>query len=86
MALYNIVFKKSVTKDVKSIPKKDLKKILVRIKKLEKTPRPKGVEKLTNQEQYRVRQEKYRILYTIEDTIICITIIKIGHRKSVYKK
>jgi len=67
MAVYNIFFKKSVWKDFEGITKKDLKRILNRIETLAKDPRPPGCEKLTGQERYRVRQGRYRIVYSIQD-------------------
>lgn len=85
MAEYEIFFKESVWKDFKKIPKGELKKILSRIEKLSDAPRPKGCEKLTAQELYRVRQGKYRIVYSIKDNELIIWVIKVGHRKNVYR-
>jgi mRNA interferase RelE/StbE len=85
MAAYNLFFKKSVEKDFKSVPKKDLKRILDRIKMLAKNPRPSGCEKLTGQERYRVRQGRYRIVYSIHENELTIWIVKVGHRKDVYR-
>ena len=85
MAAYNIFFKKSVEKDFKSVPKKDLKRILDRIKMLAENPRPSGCEKLTGQERYRVRQGRYRIVYSIHKNELTIWIVKVGHRKDVYR-
>ncbi len=86
MAAYKIYFRKSVENDFKIIPKKDAKKILERIKSLKMEPRPHGCEKLTGQERYRLRQGKYRILYSILDKNLIIWIVKIGHRKDVYRQ
>jgi mRNA interferase RelE/StbE len=85
MAAYNIFFKKSVQKDLSSIPKNDLKKILSRIENLGEDPRPAGCEKLTGHERYRLRQGRYRILYSIQDEELTIWIVKVGHRKDVYR-
>ena len=85
MAGYKIFFKKSVEKDFKSIPKTDLKRILDRIKSLAGDPRPTGCEKLTGQERYRVRQGLYRIIYSIQDYELTIWVVKVGHRKDVYR-
>jgi len=85
MAAYNIFFKRSVEKDLKTIPKKDLNRILDRIKKLAEDPRPSGSEKLTGQERYRVRQGLYRIVYSIQDNELTVWVIKVGHRKDVYR-
>jgi mRNA interferase RelE/StbE len=85
MASYRIVFKKSVAKDLRPIPKKDVQRILKRIDGLADDPRPAGAEKLSGDEKYRIRQDSYRILYEIEDDIITVTIVKVGHRRDVYR-
>jgi len=85
MAAYKIFFKKSVWKDFESIPERDLKKILKRIEMLGDAPRPAGCEKLTGQERYRLRQGRYRILYSIQDDELTVWVVKIGHRKDVYR-
>ncbi len=85
MASYRIVFKTSVVKDFRQIPKKDVQRILKRIDSLKEDPRPAGVEKLSGAEKYRLRQGNYRILYRIEDEIITVTIVKVGHRSDVYR-
>ena len=85
MASYSIVFKQSVAKDLRSIPIKDVQRILNRIDSLAEDPRPAGAEKLSGDEKYRIRQGNYRILYTIEDDIITVTIVKVGHRRDVYR-
>lgn len=84
MAEYDIYFKESVWKELKKIPKNDLKRILSRIENLGDDPRPTGCEKLTGHELYRVRQGKYRIVYSIQDKELTVWIIKVGHRKNVY--
>lgn len=85
MASYRIVFKKSVAKDLRPIPKKDVQRILKRIDGLADDPRPAGADKLSGDEKYRIRQGNYRILYGIEDDIITVTIVKVGHRRDVYR-
>ena len=85
MGGYRIFFKKSVEKDLSGIPKKDVRKILNRIKALESDPRPPGCEKLTGQERYRLRQGLYRIVYSIQDDELTIWVVKVGHRKDVYR-
>ena len=85
MAAYRVFFKRSVGKDFASIPKKDAKRILNRIKTLEKDPRPPGCEKLTGQERYSLRQGRYRIVYSIQDDELIVWVVKVGHRKAVYR-
>ena len=85
MAAYKIFFRKSVEKDFSAIPKQDLRKVLRRIEMLSKDPRPSGCEKLTGQERYRVRQGRYRIVYSIQDKDLTVWIVKVGHRKDIYR-
>jgi len=85
MAEYRIYFKESVEKDFSAIPKKDLQKILRPIKTLTKDPRPRGHEKLTGRERYRFRQGRYRIIYSIQDEDLTVWVVKVGHRKVVYR-
>ena len=85
MAEYKIYFKESVEKDFRTIPKEDLKKIVLRIQALSRDPRPPGHEKLTGKERYRIRQGHYRIIYSIQDKEFTVWVVKIGHRKDVYR-
>jgi mRNA interferase RelE/StbE len=85
MAEYEILFKESVWKDLKKVPKSDLKRILSRIEKLGDDPRPVRCEKLTGEELYRVRQGNYRIVYSIQDNELTVWVVKVGHRKDVYR-
>jgi len=85
MAVYKILFKKSVWKDFESIPKKDLKKILKRIELLGEDPRPPGCQELSGQERYRLRQGRYRIVYSIQDMELSVWVVKVGHRKDIYR-
>jgi mRNA interferase RelE/StbE len=85
MAGYRVFFKSFVEKDFSAIPKKDVKRILDRIKTLEDNPRPTGCEKLTGQEKYRLRQGRYRIVYSIQDDELTVWVVKVGHRKDIYR-
>jgi len=79
MAEYKIYFKRSAVKDLDAIPQKDLQRIINRIDLLKENPRPPGCEKLSGQERYRVRQGSYRIIYSIQDDVLTIWVVKIGH-------
>lgn len=85
MAVYKIYFKASVEKDFKKIPKKDTKNILQRIDSLRIEPRPINCEKLSDQERYRIRQGRYRIIYSIQDNELTIWVVKMAHRKDIYR-
>ena len=86
MAKYKLYFRESVEKDFRVIPKKDLIKILKRIDSLTIDPRPSGCEKLTGQERYRLRQGRYRILYSIQDEELTVWIVRVAHRKDIYRR
>ena len=85
MAKYEISIKKSAVKELENIPKKELQKIVKKIKTLSSDPRPQGFQKLSHREQYRIRQGDYRIIYSIEDDDFTVHIIKVGHRKEIYR-
>ena len=85
MAVYKIQFKVSIRKDLDSIPKHDLQRILERIGSLADNPRPAGCEKLSGQERYRVRQGNYRIIYSVHDFELTVLVVKVGHRGQVYR-
>jgi mRNA interferase RelE/StbE len=85
MAKYSLVFKKSVAKDLRNIPKKDVKRILNCVVHLCTDPRAEGCIKLSGQERYRVRQGAYRIIYEIQETDLIVMVVKIAHRSVVYK-
>jgi mRNA interferase RelE/StbE len=85
MASYELVFRKSVAKDLRAFPKQEVKRIMQRIRSLADDPRPAGCEKLSGQERYRVRQGAHRIIYEIEDARLIVLIVKVGHRRDVYR-
>ena len=85
MASYELVFKRSVAKDLRAFPRADVKRIMQRIRLLAENPRPQGCEKLSGQERYRIRQGVYRIVYEIEDQRLLVLVVKIAHRRDVYR-
>ncbi len=85
MAKYKISIKSTAAKELEDIPKKELRKIIKRIQSLAENPRTHGAQKLSGQEQYRVRQGDYRIVYSIKDKDSIIDIVKIGHRREIYR-
>ena len=86
MASYSIRFARSVRKDFKKIPAKDAKRILARIAKLAEDPRPADAKKLTNDGALRIRIGTYRVIYDVIDNQLLILVLKVGHRKDIYKK
>jgi len=85
MGKYKIEIKKSAVKEIEGLSKRDLQAVLEKMGSLSENPRQHGCEKLSGQEKYRVRCGDYRILYTIEDVVLIVYVVKVGHRKDVYK-
>lgn len=86
MASYELLFRKSVAKDLRGFPTRDIKRIMQRIRSLADDPRPAGCEKLSGQERYRVRQGIYRIIYEIEDAKLLVLVVKVGNRSNAYRR
>ena len=85
MANYKIEIKKSAAKEISKLPKVALRRIVDKIQTLSSDPRPSGCKKLSGDEKYRIRVGVYRILYSVDDEIVVIFIVKVGHRKDIYK-
>ena len=86
MGRYEVRFRPSVARDLRGIPRADVERILVRIESLRDNPRPRGSEKLSAREHYRLRQGNYRILYTVADAELIVGVVKVGHRRDVYRQ
>jgi mRNA interferase RelE/StbE len=86
MENYKLVFKRSVAKDLRKIPNKDVKKILSTIESLLDDPRSEVCIKLSGQERYRIRQGVYRIVYEVQDEELIILVVKVAHHSVIYKK
>ena len=86
MGRYRVVFRKSVARDLRRVPNRDLRKILASIDSLSENPRPVGVDNLSGKERYRVRQGDYRIIYEIRDEEVIVVVVQVGHRKDVYRR
>jgi mRNA interferase RelE/StbE len=87
VARYSILIKPSAVKEIESIPlKRDRQRIVERIRDLTENPRPPGCEKLSGRDKYRLRQGRYRILYSIEDADLLVYVVKVAHRKDVYRQ
>jgi len=82
---FKIFIKKSAQKEIRNLSKHDLKAILKKLKVLANNPRPFGCKKLSSKEWYRIRCARYRIIYIIEEDILTIFVLKVAHRKDVYR-
>ena len=86
MGRYKLIFRKSVARDLRPIPKRDIQRILSTIDSLSEEPGPPGCERLSGQERFRVRQGNYRIIYEIMDDEVVVVVVKIGHRSNIYRR
>ncbi len=82
---YEVQIKPSAVKELKNLQEADRGRIVDRIQALAQDPRPRGYEKLTGGSRYRVRQGSHRVLYEVDDEAQIVTVVKIGHRRDVYR-
>jgi mRNA interferase RelE/StbE len=82
---YEVLIKPSAVRELEELPRRDRTRVIRRIQNLATEPRPHNCEKLSTEEKYRVRQGNYRIIYSVDDKQSAILIVKIGHRKGVYR-
>ncbi|MEI6707613.1 MAG: type II toxin-antitoxin system RelE/ParE family toxin [Methylococcales bacterium] len=83
---YDIIIKPSAEKSFAKLPKAQQIKIINAIENLAINPRPQGFKKLkSTAELYRIRVGDYRVIYSIDNNVLIITVVKIGHRKEIYK-
>ena len=85
MASYSLLIKPSAVRELEELPAKDRHRIIARIQRLARQPRPPNGEKLAGEEKYRLRQGDYRILCSVDDAAKDVTVVKIGHRREVYR-
>ncbi len=84
--MYKASFKKSALKELKKLPQKQQILIISTVKDLTNDPLPHGYKKMVGSEAtYRIRVGNYRIIYNIHDQKLSIEIIRVGHRKDVYR-
>lgn len=83
---YWVEIKRSAAKEIRAIArKKDRQRVVARIAALADDPRPSGCTKLSGQDAYRIRQSDYRIVYTVNDDVLVVQVVKVGHRRDVYR-
>ena len=86
VASYRLFIKRSAAKELESIDsRKDRRRLVTRIRSLAADPRPPGSQKVSGLEKYRIRQGVYRIMYLIEDDRLVVTVVRVAHRRVVYR-
>ena len=84
MTIYQVVIEKKARRALLSLNKKQQARIVGAIELLARNPLPPAARKLRNRDGFRVRDGDYRVIYTINDTLITIVVLAIGHRGDVY--
>lgn len=85
--MYKVSVKKSAVKALTKLPKPVVNRLVTAIRKLAGEPRPTGCKKLQGQDDlWRIRVGDYRVVYSIEDTIMIVDVIQVAHRKDIYRK
>ncbi len=87
MGEYRLVIKASAASEIEHLGNKnDRRRIVERILSLAGDPRPAGCEKLSDhRDRYRVRVGRYRVVYSIDDRDSLVCVVKVGHRRDVYR-
>ncbi len=83
--IYRVIVLSSAQREVKRLPREVQALITAHITALGTNPRPHGVKKLVGRDEYRIRVGDYRIIYTVDDDIVTVTVIRVGHRSDVYR-
>lgn len=86
MASYRVEIAKTAAKDLRGIDRKWIPMIVAAIETLESDPRPAGSKKLVGSDHtYRLRVGDYRVVYDIHDAMLIILVVRIRHRRDVYR-
>lgn len=85
MAKYRLLIKPSAVKELEVLPGKDRKRVAAKLRRLASEARPPGSEKLSGRENYRLRQGDFRVVYSVDDDEATVVIVKIGHRRDLYR-
>ena len=86
MAGYDVFIKPSALRELESVGSRKLRRNLAEhIQALADNPRPLGCKRLAGGGQYRIRRGAYRVVYSIEDERRIVLVVKIGHRRDVYR-
>ena len=85
MDTYSLQIEDRAARELRDLPKQDAERVVRRIHALTQDPRPPGVMKLSGADGYRIRQGDWRVVYLLDDDAKRVDIVKIGHRREVYR-
>ena len=85
MASYSVFIVPVAEKQIAHLQKREIGRVVAAIRALADDPRPHGCEKLSSLEKYRIRVGDFRVVYTIDDAIVRVVVVRVGHRRDVYR-
>ncbi len=83
--MYKVEVRRRAQRALDKLPKSDFQAIIEAVKNLAQTPRPRGIEKVKSTGLWRIRQGDYRIIYAIDDKKHLVSVVRVGHRREVYR-
>ena len=83
--IYRLIILPSAERDIRKLPQEIQVRVTAHVTALKTNPRPRGVKKLEGSHEYRIRVGDYRVIYTIDDDIVTVTIVRVGHRRDIYR-
>jgi len=86
MASYSVVVTASARREIEDLERQDRERVMTAIGSLREDARPHGCEKLSALDRYRIRVGRYRVVYTIDDEIVTVFVVKVGHRRDIYRR
>ena len=86
MAGYSVVLTASARREIEDLERRDRERVVAAVGSLRDDPRPRGCEKLSALDRFRIRVGSYRVVYTIDDAVVTVFVVKVGHRRDVYRR
>jgi mRNA interferase RelE/StbE len=83
--VYRVEVRRLAQRGLDKLPRTDFEAVIQSISNLAETPRPRGMEKVKNTGLWRIRHGDYRITYAIDDDSLMVTIVRVGHRREIYR-
>jgi mRNA interferase RelE/StbE len=85
MASYELRIRRSAEKEIRKLPDGPRRRVVAGIQGLASEPRPPGCERLTARDAWRIRIGTYRVIYTVDDQAVVVEVVRVGHRRDVYR-
>ncbi|MBE2287275.1 MAG: type II toxin-antitoxin system RelE/ParE family toxin [Prosthecobacter sp.] len=82
---YQVIFDRRAEKELESLPQTEQKRIQKAVDSLASNPRPPGAIKMSGSTSWRIRVGDYRVIYSIQDQVLIVLVLKIGHRRDIYR-